>query len=399
MATVVLIHAPADTTPARALADKLRQAQVKVVVGSSGPELRQLLMDAPVAIALWSPNAVNDPSVVDDATYARATSRLVHACMQNTQAPGLFGGDPVINLTGWRGEDDFAPWRELAAIVTRSAGVEPLPEPRQRASSGFFQPGRATADAAPAGPRSASVHQFPAPPRPDNAGADSPAPPPRETPVFSYASSNDWRSATPDRPRLDRDPPPLPMDNEGGRGAMVIALLVIALGAIGGGGVWFLTQQGATASASAWESVDRNDPEALRAFIERYQGRYRDEAQAVYDELEERRYRRARDADTIEALQAFIASFPDSERFGLAARGRIAELRTAGPVAPVTTEALVPLGEEAAPVDPDLVPPGAVELTEPPPSPGGPVPLNSPAEPEPSPGNAPLDLGAPIQTN
>ena len=34
-----------------------------------------------------------------------------------------FGGDKIVNLTGWRGEDDFAPWRELAKIVTDKAAL------------------------------------------------------------------------------------------------------------------------------------------------------------------------------------------------------------------------------------------------------------------------------------
>jgi hypothetical protein len=412
MATVVLIHAPEDATPARALGDKLRQARLNVVLGlPAGPELRQALTGAPVTLALWSPNALRDPAIVDDVTYARAASKVVHATMQNAPVPELFAGEPAVNLTGWRGQDDFGPWRQLAAIVAREAGVDPLPEPRPRASSGFFQPGRVAADAN-AEPRSASVHPFPAAPPPRPA-----APPPRaaEPPqtlptredVFAYADSADWRSAAANHPVRDRDPP-LPLDSsDGGGRAAFIAVLVIALGAIGGGGIWFLTQQSSATSAVAWATVDQSDPASLRAFMDNHQGALHDQAEQTYEALEQTRYQQARGADTIEALQAFITDFPDSPRFGLSARGRIAELRTAPP----TTDEVAPTSEEMAPVDPDLLPPGATTEggeTPPfsPPSFSGPVPLGAaPAEPEPDPAPAPstapepVDLTAPIQTN
>ena len=84
----------------------------------------------------------------------------------------------------------------------------------------------------------------------------------------------------------------------------------------------------------------------------------------------------ARSAGTIDALEAYLADFPDGDN-QLAARGRIAELR-AQPAAPPEVETGEALSPEALnpvqPIDPDLVPPGST---------GGPVPLSPEPEPEP----------------
>jgi len=59
MATVVVIHAAEDTLPARALAEKLRQAKLDVVLEKQpGDELRDAVKAAPVTIALWSPRSI-----------------------------------------------------------------------------------------------------------------------------------------------------------------------------------------------------------------------------------------------------------------------------------------------------------------------------------------------------
>src|SRR5690606_12456396 len=130
--------------------------------------------------------------------------------------------------------------------------------------------------------------------------------------------------------------------------------------------------------AAAWEQVERRDPEALRAFIETATGDARTEAQAALGALENNAYQEARAANTIEALQAFLADFPDSEH-SIAARGRIAELESLSP-APVEGEApaseLTPLDPNLTTTDPDLLPPTA---TAPEPSTGpAPVPLTPP---------------------
>jgi hypothetical protein len=165
----------------------------------------------------------------------------------------------------------------------------------------------------------------------------------------------------------------------------MIAAIAVAVIAIAGGGYWFWSQsQSAQASSTAWENVERNNAGALRAFISSNPGQFRDEAEAALAELEERSYEAASDADTIEALEAFLSDFPDSEH-ALAARGRIAELQSL-PEAPVEEETVA--AEEEAPADPDLVPPG----TTPEATVGGPAPLTPPPAEEEAPSQQPNDL-------
>src|SRR6185295_17971005 len=142
MPTVVIIHPADDTLPARALAEKLRQAKLTVVLEKQGEDLREAARSAQAAVALWSPRSAVDATVADDVSFVRGKSKLVHALMQNTPLPDAFRGDKAANLTGWRGEDDFPGWRELAKLVTDRAGVAPLPSPAPRMDSGFFTPGR-----------------------------------------------------------------------------------------------------------------------------------------------------------------------------------------------------------------------------------------------------------------
>lgn len=367
MATVVVVHAAEDTLPARALAEKLRQAQLSVMIEKQGEELREALRSAAVTIALWSPRSNTQPALVDEVAAARGKSAVVHASMQSAPAPEQFRSEPVVNLTGWRGEDDFPAWRELAQLVTSKAGVAPLPPPTQRPPSGFFQPGRpgdGAPAAAPRTPAQAPRAATPPPQRPQPQAAPRPTPEPRST------------SAHDDAPK------------KGGNGLIIGVVAVVALAVIGGGAYYFMTQQGGQ-GAAAWEQVDRSDPEALRAFIETATGDARTEAQAALRALENNAYQEARAANTIEALQAFLADFPDSEH-SIAARGRIAELESLPPT-PVEGEApaseLTPLDPNLTTTDPDLLPPTA---TAPEPSTGpAPVPLTPPpveSEPLPEPG-------------
>src|SRR6185503_14063646 len=112
----------------------------------------------------------------------------------------------------------------------------------------------------------------------------------------------------------------------GGMMMIIIAVVVLAIGG-SGGYFWWSQQQGARAAATAFESIDRNDPAALRAFIAGQSGPAKTQAESALSELEERSYEAASDTDTVEALQGFVRDFPDSQH-ALAARGRIAELQT-----------------------------------------------------------------------
>ena len=352
MPSVVIIHAAEDTLPARALAEKLRQAQLQVVLEKQpGEDLRAAVKSAPVTIALWSPRSTANAEIAEEVNFARGKSKVFHALMQSAQAPDQFRSDKSVNLTGWRGEDEFAPWRELAKLVTDKAGVAPLPPPAPKPPSGFFQPGRPGATPPPAQPAGKGRQQPQQPQR-------GPQQPPRQ------ASQQQQRAANPPPQRTipDRGAEP----KKGGGMIVIAAIVFVVVAALGGGGWYFMQQQGASTTSAAWDDIERTDADALRAFLSGDPGEYRDEAETALAELEERTFESASDNDTIEAFEAFLNDFPDSEH-ATRARGRIAELRTMTPA--TETPAEVPLSPET---DPDLLPPG-VTTTPAPDTSGGPT--------------------------
>jgi len=366
MATVAIIHAAEDALPARALAEKLRQARLTVVLEKpAGEEQRNAVKDAKVTVALWSPRSNAQAPLIEDAQFAKGKSKLLHACMQNAAAPDAFRNDKIVNLTGWRGEDDFPAWRELAKLVTDRAGVAPLPPPAPKPPSGFFQPGIVReAQPAAAGPQARS------------------APPPRQAPRPQAVPPPPPRPASAARPQQSAPRVAEPAREKSGGGRMVLIAIVtfIVVALIGGGGYYFWSQsQNADATAAAWQAVDTNSADALRAFLAGDPGDFQDDAQQALAQLEERTYEAASDADTIEALEAFVNDFPQSEH-ALAARGRIAELQSLQPAA--TPDGTAP--DATARPDPDLVPPGATMQA--PPDAAGPAPITPPAtEPAPTP--------------
>jgi hypothetical protein len=357
MASVVIIHAAEDTLPARALAEKLRQAQLQVILEKPpGEELRAAVKGSQVTIALWSPRSNTNPALAEEVNFARGKSKVLHALMQSAQAPDQFRSDKSVNLTGWRGEDEFAPWRELAKLVTDKAGVAPLPPPAPRPPSGFFQPGRPGSTAPQAATSQASrPQQRAAQPQRQQA-----APPPRQ--------------AAP-RPTPARSIPQPETEPKRGGGMVVIAAIVfVAVAGLGGGAYWYFTQNNAQAASAAWDAVSREDADALRAFISGDPGEYRDDAEQALANLEESTYASAGRADSIEAYEAFLNDFPESEH-ATRARGRIAELRT---LTPATEGETLPELPELPAADPDLLPPGTT--TTPAPDTGGPQPITPPAE-------------------
>lgn len=378
MATVVIIHAPEDALPARALAEKLRLAKLTVVIEKpAGQELRAAIKTAPVTIALWSPRSATQAELVEDAAFARGKTTLIHACMQSAPAPPQFRSDQAVNLTGWRGEDDFPAWRELAKLVTDKAGMSPMPAPAPRTAptSVFFQPGRPAGAPAAAGHAQAQPAQRQAstqvrePPPHLYQAAPRPSPQPQHT-----------QSRRAPRPMPAPAPPVEPERRSGGSGALIGAIAFVVIAA-GGGGYYFWRQsQSAQTTSAAWADVDQSNVEDLRAFLAANPGALRDEAQSALVALEERSFEAASDADTIDALEDFLNAFPESEHT-LTVQGRIAELRTLAP----TIEAEPQPVEHA--IDPDLVPPGSAPETS-----GGPAPITPPATPAPT---AP-DPGLPV---
>src|SRR5262249_32021855 len=149
--------------------------------------------------------------------------------MQNAANPDEFAHEPSIDLTGWRGEDEFGPWRELARVVTGKAGVAPPPPPAPRAASGFFQPGALSPQTArPPGPPATA-------PRLATVRGPTPAAAPR-------AMAHEL-----DRPPLREVPPPPPPRafdepprQRGGSPIAIILIVVLVLAAAGAGGFFVL---------------------------------------------------------------------------------------------------------------------------------------------------------------
>lgn len=369
MATVAIIHAAEDALPARALAEKLRQAKLTVVLEKQlGDELRSAVKDSKVTLALWSPRSIGQQPLVDDAVFARGKSKLVHVVMQNASAPSQFSNDSIVNLTGWRGEDDFAAWRDLAKLVTDKAGVAPLPPPAPRSPSPFFTPGAVNPQAEAA---AAARHTGRVPGGSTNAlpGANTRQLQPRQTAPRPQQSQQRAPQSPPPRPAAAQSSEP---KKGGGAGLMIGIAAVVVLGLAGGGYYFYNQSQTASSTSAAWESVAQNDADALRAFISGDPGDFRDEAESALAALEDRSFEAASDSDTIEALENFLNDFPDSQH-AITARGRIAELQTLEPAGETPLEAVLP--PEASSPDPDLVPPNATG------SEAGPSSLTPPPEP------------------
>jgi hypothetical protein len=380
MPTVVIVHAAEDSAPARALAEKLGAMGLTPLVDlPPGAELRAAMRNAGAVVALWSPRSTGNGAVIGEVGLARKVGPVLHARMQNAPTPQEFADDRSIDLTGWRGEDAFAPWRELAQAVSDRAGVAPPAAPAPAASP-FFQPGApAGAAPAPAMPRT----QAPPPVR-------QPAPqPPR--PVASAPRPE----PTPLRPSAPMRPPEEPSESGGSRLVMIGIVTFLVVAALGGGGYFAFTQmQGANAASTAWETLDKTDPAALRAFLADNPGARRDEAQTALAALDAQSYEAAQASDSIEAYQGYVSDFPDGENV-LAARGRIAELQAAPPSETADQEIDPLTGMPYAPED--LLPPesigepGAPLGPGPEPGAGGPTPLVPPPTGEDGPAPAPTN--------
>ncbi len=374
MPSVVIIHAADDALPARALAEKLRAARLTPVIEQPpGDGLRQAVREAAVTLALWSPRSTGQAALIEEVNFAKTKSKVVHARMQNAPVPDAFKSEKIIDLTGWRGEDDFPAWRDLAKWITEKAGVPPPPPPGPKGPKGFFQPGVVPGSglAQEARARGGKPQQQ----RPAQTQQRAPAQAPRPQQQQQRPAP---RAPAPAAPRAEQ--------NSGGGGLpivpIIIAAVVAALG-VGGYFVWN-NMQGSQSAASAWESVPRNDATALRAFLDGDPGAARAQAEAALTALEQQTYDAAGEEDSVGAFEGFLNDFPDSEH-AIEARGRIAELQTL----PAEEEPAAEIVPEAEIVNPDLLPPAAVEPA--PEAPGGPAALTPPA-PEPG---APSDGAAP----
>lgn len=167
---------------------------------------------------------------------------------------------------------------------------------------------------------------------------------------------------------------------------VIAAIVFVVVAALGGGGYWYMTQNSAATTSAAWDEVERNDADALRAFLSGDPGEHRREAEQALADLEERSFEAASDSDTIEAFEAFLNDFPDSEH-ATRANGRIAELRTLQPAPDAVPTTEEPLGPET---NADLLPPGAT-TTPAPDTNGGPQQITPPSEEATPPADGPTN--------
>jgi hypothetical protein len=379
MATALIIHAPEDALPARALAEKLRTAKLTVVLEkAAGDDVRDAVKGAQVTIALWSPRSIGNAAISEDVAFARGKSKLVHAQMQNAQTPQQFSADKSVNLTGWRGEDEFPPWRELAKLVTDRAGVAPLPPPTPRPPSGFFTPGRVDPSAVATADANLGKAQ------PASRGGAARQSPPKQTPPQRQAPPSQPRQTATQRSAAPANAPSYDAPKRGGGMGLIIGIvaLVVIAGGAGAGYMWWQGQQASHASATALDQIDPNDPAALRAFVASHSGDAKTRAQTALNVLEERSYEAAKDADTVEALQAFLKDFPQSPQSqrALEVNGRIAELQANPPSTDTSTTtdtggqpdntqqapSAAPTSTTTGPTQ--LTPPGEPSATQEPPS-------------------------------
>jgi hypothetical protein len=194
-----------------------------------------------------------------------------------------------------------------------------------------------------------------------------------------------------------------PEVKSGGPNLALIGIITFVLVAgLGGGGYWYMSQQGAAHSlAATWADIDINDAAALREFIANSSGSLRAEAEQALRVLEDAEFDAALDSDTLEAFEHFLANFPDSQ-YAVRARGRMAELRV--------NQGLGGEEEVEGEIDPetglpfvtndDLLPPGAMETPEDPLEPDSageeaPAPITpAPTTPAPSPFSPPAEDAA-----
>jgi hypothetical protein len=420
MAGVVIIHAQEDSAPAHALATKLRALGHETATDLTPRLMRGAMGSAEVAVALWSPRSAANADLIAEARHARASGKLIHARMHNTPAPDLFRGDPTIDLTGWRGDDAFAGWLNLKAaiegVLLAAQENEAAAREAEHAAAfdafGDYEPARNHEPAPPpryapppAAPPSAQRGVYEEPDiEPDDPAREDSA---RDWAALEHAAQVDeserriphertyaddigdgegprfsaygeGRSGYETRPRrYDRDYERRDGEERRSGGSPmrlaiigVVTFLVVAGVGIGG---YSMIQSGRTSAAAekAWAALDKTDPLALRAFLDGAPGRYRQPAEAALEGLEIDYLGRARESDTIQAYQSFLASFPET-RHSAEISGRMAMLRQRERDLGLTPELVE---EEKTPEQA-----GVLETA---PDPEAPVSTTTPAAPEP----------------
>lgn len=347
MTDVLIVCASEDTAAAQFLCDRLAGAGyvAGVALGDAtvAPERTAALA------VLWSPRSAARTDLLRLGQVALAEGRLISLGMENMRPETALGQEPWIDLTGWTGREDFPAWRTLVAEVSRRVGQFAVPGPPPVAPpppampaapppAPLPAPSMSTApplapvlptDMPPAIPAAPVITAPPLtpPPVPPAALSDLPAgapaatytPPPASPPPYTPPPPSYGPAAAPAGGLLARVPASAILV-----GALAFVMLLIAGVA---GFYWVRDQNAARDMRAGFERLDREDPAALRAFIEENpRSRQVADARAALETLERRRFEEASASNDQAKLRAFLSAFPNSTR-RQEAMNRISEIQ------------------------------------------------------------------------
>lgn len=92
----------------------------------SGQQFRRVIEkvidECSATVVLWSTLSRDSTFVVDEATYAREQNKLCPARIDNCRLPLGFGGDHVVDLSGWDGEMQHPGLQELLSSLEAATG-------------------------------------------------------------------------------------------------------------------------------------------------------------------------------------------------------------------------------------------------------------------------------------
>lgn len=91
-----------------------------------GQMIERQLEAAKCVIVLWSDDARESRWVLSEANRALGESKLIQGNLSNRLPPLPFDQIQVVDLEGWKGEDDHPGWARIAASVHHLAGGKPL---------------------------------------------------------------------------------------------------------------------------------------------------------------------------------------------------------------------------------------------------------------------------------
>ena len=111
MADIFISYKREEAEQARRLSSVLEQFGFSVWWDSallSGEEfrdvIREMIDNSTIVIVLWSPLAVTSRFVVDEATHAQRTDKLLPVFLEECELPFGFGNQHADNLSTWDGQ-------------------------------------------------------------------------------------------------------------------------------------------------------------------------------------------------------------------------------------------------------------------------------------------------------